>query len=571
MDMPSGASNPWTPTGPPTNHGFYLLGDAGAFTLSHIPMFMPPHDEQVFLDVGFVEPEKVQAAVQAAKASGTKLFTLKSTEIILPDLATVDPMRKPLRQFTGRLYAGDFLSSGVPLIERVTVTVNRVFLFQSFQAKPEPLKYLTYYCFQSQGQVCLAHVITQPPDFDHIVTAKVSGISADQIAQKAIKITFRDRANSADARLKEKESLTGATESGQVRVEVGTGLILNTTSMTSAMPPMASPVERGKPVDTVPIEFQWHVGTWKDLFDKHVDFIQLEIKRALADNRLVVYLSCPISSRGGSLSITNVEIATFTAQRLAAEWGPRFWVLNPSQYQMESQVGLGLIRMHAHELELEKSMQQGKEVKIDVTQLMDDQPPIGGDYMRMWTRVLVEDDGRIKNLGDRFAAYYFLSPSDVKAFFQQGGARNVTVGVESYFARKFATDVLFRAYFSLPLVDEQGALIPEDPQKQQLDVENRRRDFFRYYAVKASAYFSKGSHDEWNIWQKLNALRVANPDLGMGSQIAGYFEGLQVDPGAAETPISPGYQSPLAATVVPPTTKSTPAVHILAQHGVPRS
>jgi hypothetical protein len=189
----------------------------------------------------------------------------------------------------------------------------------------------------------------------------------------------------------------------------------------------------------------------------------------------------------------------------------------------------------------------------------------------MWTRVLVEDDGMddLASFGGRFAAYYFLSPSDVRSFFQQGGAHNVTAGVESYFARKFATDSSFRAYFSLPLVDEQGMPIPKDPQKQAEEMENRRREFLRYYTAKASAYFSKGSHDEWNIWQKLNSLRIANPKLGIGSQIAGYFEALQVDPGAAETPISPGYSSPLPPTVVPPTRKSTPAVNNLAQHGMP--
>ncbi len=39
----------------------------------------------------------------------------------------------------------------------------------------------------------------------------------------------------------------------------------------------------------------------------------------------------------------------------------------------------------------------------------------------------------------------------------------------------------------------------------------------------------------------------------------------------AEIPISPGFQSPLACTVVRPTRKSMPAVHILAQHAMPMS
>jgi len=190
----------------------------------------------------------------------------------------------------------------------------------------------------------------------------------------------------------------------------------------------------------------------------------------------------------------------------------------------------------------------------------------------MWTRVLAEDeagkDGTAQNLGGRFSAFYFLSPCDVRAFFAQDGSQNVTVGVESYFARKFSTDPNFRAYFSLPLVDEQGALSQLKPQDQVEELAKRRLEFFRYYTVRASVYYSKGSHDEWNIWQKLNHLRVTNQTLGIGSQIAGYFEGLEISPSAAEMPVSPGYAIPAPPTVVPPPSHTTAASHILGMHGM---
>src|SRR5580700_5824747 len=134
----------------------------------------------------------------------------------------------------------------------------------------------------------------------------------------------------------------------------------------------------GRPVASLTIQFQWHDGVWKDLFDKHIRFVQQDLLRGLAAGKLLVYLSCPISTRAGGYSATNVEIADFTLQRLSAEWGTRFWFLNPAQYQMESTQGLGLIRMHAYELGLEKQK------PIDVDQLMESQPPVGGDYMRMW-------------------------------------------------------------------------------------------------------------------------------------------------------------------------------------------
>lgn len=323
----------------------------------------------------------------------------------------------------------------------------------------------------------------------------------------------------------------------------------------------------GRPVATLQIQFQWHDGVWKDLFDKHTKFVQQDLLRALASGKLLVYLSCPISTRAGGYSVTNVEIADFTAQRLCAEWGTRFWFLNPSQYQMESAQGLGLVRMHAYELGLE----QKKVIHVD--QLMKRVPPVGGDYMRMWTRVLAEDGA--KNLGDRFSAFYFLSPSDIRTFFMRAGAKDVTSGVELYFARKFEIDLDFQQYFSLPLMEADGRPSSLPPAQQPAALEKRKRDFFQYYAVKASAYFSKGSHDEWNILRELNILRIADKDFGMGYQIAAYFEGLQVDPGAVETSITTGYAvSPVASEAQPAgppilrqIAASTPAVDRLAHHG----
>jgi hypothetical protein len=172
-------------------------------------------------------------------------------------------------------------------------------------------------------------------------------------------------------------------------------------------------------------------------------------------------------------------------------------------------------------------------------------------------------------VGNRFSGYYFLGPSDLRKFFEQSGAKSITSGVELYFAEKFSSDSRFRAYFSLPLTDEKGSPLQIDPVRQSEEIEKRRQEFFRYYAVKAGAYFSKGSHDEWNIWQQLNKVRITDPTLGIGTQIPGYFEGLQIDPGAAEIPISVGYAMPqTTSTVVLPTAHLTPMVRILEEHSM---
>lgn len=202
------------------------------------------------------------------------------------------------------------------------------------------------------------------------------------------------------------------------------------------------------------------------------------------------------------------------------KWGSRFWVLNPTLYQMESGGGVGLIERHAHLLNLEKKLSQ----KVNLIKLSREFPVTGGDYLRMWSRVLAEDGD--KNLGNRFDAFYFMGPSDIRDFFYDsynlGSVGGLTHWVGNYFAKKFVTNAEFRAYFG-------------EASKR----EDRERDFFRFYTLKAGAYFSLGSRDEYNIWRILNQLRAQ--ELGNGSEIPAYFDGRQIGFGPPETDSIHGY------------------------------
>jgi hypothetical protein len=297
----------------------------------------------------------------------------------------------------------------------------------------------------------------------------------------------------------------------------------------------------GRPVKDLPVEFQWYIGDWVELFDRQVDLIKADLKRAQAEGRTIVFQSCPISSAGGGHFSTNVDIAGAIERNLMAKWGERFFILNPSKYQMETKEGVGLMHQHASAIERET----GKH--IDVNQLFKDYPPGGGDYMRMWTKVIAEDEYYlgtgpiIANAGNLFDAFYFIGPTDVQEFFLSE-ARSLSQAVEIYFARKYSLDDDFRNDFDN---------ITENGVRRPLDLANlhdkgiwqsRRRDFFRYYAIKAGTNFSQGSHDEWNIVNLLNAKRQAHLGaLGIENQIAIFFDGRQISPGSYPTQAMPGY------------------------------
>jgi hypothetical protein len=313
-----------------------------------------------------------------------------------------------------------------------------------------------------------------------------------------------------------------------------------------------SGMARGKPVADFPLEFEWQTNDWLKIFDEHVDLIKSDIYRAKMEDRVIVYLSCPISSRGGGYHGTNVEIAKHTERRLLADWGHRFWILNPAQYQMESKEGSGLIQRHARMLNISRD-------RLDALGR-----PTGGDYMRMWTRVLVENsltskkEEDLPNRGLNFDAFYFLGPTDVRQFFSTGGAASVTAGIEDYFSRKFTMDPDFKDCYSVQGIrwDAKWELHAPSGQKKHTqkelrdEWEERRKDFFRFYAVRTSVNFSLGSHDEWNIFRLINEARLrastnATTRSGdPGRLLAGFFDGRQIPPGAAVSAVSAGHAIP---------------------------
>jgi hypothetical protein len=293
------------------------------------------------------------------------------------------------------------------------------------------------------------------------------------------------------------------------------------------------PTKTGEPVPGFPMRFTWHTGDWQTIFDEQIALIKSDVARARAEDRLIVYLSCPISSRGGGWSGTNVDIARHVERSLLERWGEGFWILNPSQYQLESKAGAGLINMHA------------ARNNINLAQLQSRSSPSGGDYMRMWTKVLVEDGGA--NLGNHFDAFYFLGPHDVYSFFSLNDSISLTAGIDAYFARKFATDSDFRDHFSIPQI-VWGSPLANPPTPNPRDAWTKlRTDFLRFYGLRASANFSLGSHDEWSIFRLINSGRrkkTAAPDMQGGDvseQLAGFFDSNQVDPASSESPLSPGY------------------------------
>ena len=216
--------------------------------------------------------------------------------------------------------------------------------------------------------------------------------------------------------------------------------------------------------------------SFNGVMDALLQRLRGEVRAARQVGRLVVYASTPISPRGGGVVKVNTEVAQSVKLRLEKTLGAGVWILDPGAYQIPK---------------------------------VDGKEPGGGDYMVMFVRLLAGDDGA----GRDFDMAHFTGPNDMRAFF--GCTEDITGCLGRWLDTRAATDAELR--------------------KVADDAETRRA-FLRYYAMRASAAYSAGARDEWNIIVRLNRARR------VGEQIAMFFDGRPVGLGEMDTEISPGYE-----------------------------
>ena len=189
----------------PAGHGMVVVG-TDAVVLSHLPMFMTPHDYQVILQAGLGGAEQTYAEDRKAHPD-TLVYTLAPEPFVLPDLFPPGPGQPArLTSFRGDLFRGHFEqpAEGTEVIaDGVVVTVDKVVLANKFDPAASPLEDLTYVLFGAGDEVWLAHVISRPPDFDQLLSVTVSGpdFSDDDLAA-GLRVTVPGRKNLATKRIR---------------------------------------------------------------------------------------------------------------------------------------------------------------------------------------------------------------------------------------------------------------------------------------------------------------------------------------------------------------------------------
>ncbi len=195
-------------------HGMLLFGE-GKIYLSHLPMFDPPHNFQVLLQVtmsgGGPDPRSMYLKDRAA--TGVKLYTFVPEEFPMSGLIGEFPQPPSVTSFRGSIFRGHFERGGTQLLAGVTAAVDEVVYLAELDrtAKPFDGQRLAYLCFGEPGELFLAHTIRNRPSFDHIVPFRFldPGLADQALVPSGTPVDFSDREDQPERRLKRNEEVSG--------------------------------------------------------------------------------------------------------------------------------------------------------------------------------------------------------------------------------------------------------------------------------------------------------------------------------------------------------------------------
>jgi hypothetical protein len=189
-------------------HNMAVVGDRRIY-LSHLPMFMSPHNAQVILEATFVRDGKsvddLYFADRAAHPS-IRFYTLSPEEFALDELFAG---ARPRTQFTATIFRGHLEKGGaaIDLLTDIDVRVKHVVHAHTFEGM-DKLPTISHVLFGGDDRLFLAHIVSKPPDFDQILSVTMTGdLPTGEALKHGPTVEVPGRANQATSRLKTGETV----------------------------------------------------------------------------------------------------------------------------------------------------------------------------------------------------------------------------------------------------------------------------------------------------------------------------------------------------------------------------
>ena len=206
----------------PNTHNMLVFGEKTIY-LSHLPMFdelntnktdyTSPHRYQVILEASFHKGKKNLQDTYVndrLKNKSVKIYTLNPASFVLPKLSSANSKPPLLTSFKAKVFRGHLEKEGevIKNLTDIEVKINRVIHFREFipqTSKPSQLKYIL---FGNSQELFLTHYISAPPDFDQVLSIKVSNHKfTDVELNQGVEIVIPGKSDKVSERIKESQQV----------------------------------------------------------------------------------------------------------------------------------------------------------------------------------------------------------------------------------------------------------------------------------------------------------------------------------------------------------------------------
>jgi hypothetical protein len=184
-------------------HNMFALGHNTLF-LSHFPKFMVPHDTQLVLEATLEDANgSIQEIWSTERQSHPtqRVYIMKPEKFALSTLYTPDPPARA--SFKATFFRGGDKEAITELTD-INVRTTDVVYAKRFDPPLDKPDDLSYILFGRGDELFLAHIISQPPDFDQLLSVRLVGSHPDEDELKRrITVVFPGRANRIEQRIRE--------------------------------------------------------------------------------------------------------------------------------------------------------------------------------------------------------------------------------------------------------------------------------------------------------------------------------------------------------------------------------
>lgn len=149
----------------PSTHGMLIFGKEKIYA-SHLPLFHPPHDYQIILELELDKTARQKFITDQQQHPESVTYTIEPEKFVLPEKINSKG------SFKASVYRGHFERGGIKIATDVNIKITQVVYFKKLDPTATKDTGTDFILFGNTKEQFAAHHISDKPDFEQIIQVK---------------------------------------------------------------------------------------------------------------------------------------------------------------------------------------------------------------------------------------------------------------------------------------------------------------------------------------------------------------------------------------------------------------